>query len=557
MSTLDKSSLKIFFKEKDHYEHPRVLKDLTVIVKHPAHGEVASLTARRIVRNACPGDFLRVLDEETDEMATFSTKLFDKYGKVLPEHIELGYQSGSGCWGRELDEGTLIYVFWVSVEEQFRGQGIGSWMLQRFTKSKHVAPDDTVICWPSPIRVEDRAMWNAIHQRQVAFFRQNDFRRIGRTAFFGYSPKDDHPSRLVPAGSDAAAPQQDFPNPTPDATPEQMRQSYPLHWAIANDKTSAIISTVQSAYNSNAASITAPDALGFTPLHMAAGKARVDVVQLLLELGAASELENARNQSGLTPLELLQGEMRATFTRRCWRTGTDAPAGGCGGGWLSPRMRYRLECEAGYARDMMPDDYDYFTRGKAARLSDIAHIYKADFIPPRFESDFFLSFYKGFQDVFSAIYDLLHTTTHPLSAEAIQPFLLPESQFYFKKGGRIEYAFDAITFSAYIASPLVDDTHEDIFRDVQDWTSLPTCVNDLEFTLVRNLLGLDGRGQWGPYEQERAVPRAAGELFGMMDLSEDGDEEEEDEGEQDVEMDEEEGEEMDVEIDEGTESSKA
>lgn len=58
------------------------------------------------------------MDEETDEGAEFSATLFNKYGKVKPHIIEEGYRNGTGCWGKELNSGELVYIFYARVDEQ-------------------------------------------------------------------------------------------------------------------------------------------------------------------------------------------------------------------------------------------------------------------------------------------------------------------------------------------------------------------------------------------------------------------------------------------------------
>ncbi|KAF7289319.1 Ankyrin repeat family protein [Mycena indigotica] len=561
---LNKNELKIRTKLQDHREHPRAIQEVSVTVTHPQHKTVATLSAWRLDRPYFCDRFLQILDEEIDEMHEFSATLFDKYGNVQPHLVEPGYRSGSGCWGRELNEGVLFYIFWVSVEEALRGQGIGSWMLDKFLHSKHVEENDTVTCWPTPMGIEGE-LWEDAKNRQVAFFRKNHFRRIGRTVFFAYSPNNNHPSRRVAVKDDVQALSEIF-SSVPD--PAKTRQEYPLHAAIFDDKTGQIATLIQSCYDSDPSSVHTSDLTGFTPLHIAAGQANVIAIRKLLSWDMSSDLLNATNSDGATPLELLQSTMSSSrnFSEMLldnWR-GYSADAleaefllkqsmgmlvqstveqytaknkygctcGRCAGGWLSPRMRFQLECQAAYAKDTMPDLYDDFTPRQPASFDYYMH---SDYIPRRFQSSFYLSFYKGYCDVFNAVYELLSSTNEVFSLANVKRYLSNDSVFYFRKGGRLEYVFDAITDSAFQQSSLGDGEHERIFADYEHWTTLPTCANDLEFHLVRLMLGMNPRERWGPYD----VPTASGLRESLDRDLEESDAEMESE-ESDVEMESEE-----------------
>ena len=111
----------VSFNVQDDDENPRTLKIITVIATHPAHqGPVASIEAIKILRRFCKGQFLDVMDEDSDEMHQFSVALFDKFGKVKPWLISEGHRSGTGCWGEELNVGELIYIKDINVNAPVR-----------------------------------------------------------------------------------------------------------------------------------------------------------------------------------------------------------------------------------------------------------------------------------------------------------------------------------------------------------------------------------------------------------------------------------------------------
>ncbi|KAJ7108467.1 ankyrin repeat family protein [Mycena crocata] len=553
-SNVDMKDLTVEIKAKNHREHPAVIQTISVKVQHPELGKIASLNAWRISRARCAGSFLEIMDEDMDEMHQFSVTLFDKYGHVRPHLVDPGYRSGTGCWGRELNSGQLVYILDMTVNDAHRGQEVGTWSLQQFLGSEYVQTGDTVICWPTPVGIRDKDAWKATRNRQIGFFRKNKFRRIGRTGFFGYSPKQDHPSRSISSDADVGALDDNFSNPTA-TTFEERQLHFPLHCAIVNDKTANIAAVIQSFYDNDPTCIHRPDDMGFTPISVAVSSQNLIATQKLLEWDLRADLENAVNAEGVTPLEQLANTMRSEkefseiFLQ--WKGYSDGQIAierllkqamgqtvdetidtysskkkygctcdRCAGGWLSPRMRFRLDCDAGFWKDSMPMNFTSFTRGQPADPSDMMDS-PSMYIPPTLYPNFYLSFYKGYCNVFDAIFRLLNTTNDALTAEGVLPFLTMDSntQFYFQKGGRVEYAFDSITHCAQEQSPLGDNSFSETFGDDEDWALLPTCANDLDFQLVRSMIGLDIPGQRrGPY---RAFSDDGMDLYGDSDSDRD------------------------------------
>ncbi|KAJ7187765.1 hypothetical protein C8R46DRAFT_1052489 [Mycena filopes] len=431
---------------------------------------------------------------------------------VRPHFVEPGRRSGNGCWGREMNTGALIYILDLNVNESYRAKGVGTWTLVQFLTSEDVKLEDIVGCWPKCSHCASEGV------KKVAFLRKNHFRRIGRTDIFGYSPKSDHPSRSIPLDGDVGLMGEDFPLTTD--SPLDIQHKFPLHSAIANNHTANIAKKIQCN--------------GLTPISVAVGIKNIVAIRKLLEWDLQSDLENSNNEDGITPLERLAGTMgterefsevylgwsgysdddltiqyllrqamghtvEANVTDYIAKNKYGCTCGRCAGGWLSPRMRFSLEVDAAFWADSMPMEFDTFSEGQPSNPGDMMDN-PSRFIPPSLRPNFYLSFYKGYCDVLRAVYLLLSNTNQILSVATVTPFLTndDDSRFFFQNGGRTEFAFDAITQGAKDASSLCDNTMTDTFGD--DWASLPTCANDLEFQLVREMLGLHIDGEWGPYD---------------------------------------------------------
>ncbi|KAH0589556.1 hypothetical protein H2248_005291 [Termitomyces sp. 'cryptogamus'] len=121
----------------------------------------------------------------------------------------------------------------ISVEEKYRGKGIGSFTLKKFVTSEHINKrHDTVMCWPTPElrEVTGDIKWKKLKEKQVAFFRKNGFRRVGRTGIFGYSPKATHPSRSIPVTHDAQEKGEDFGTLDIDLSTDEIRRN--IHFIL-------------------------------------------------------------------------------------------------------------------------------------------------------------------------------------------------------------------------------------------------------------------------------------------------------------------------------------
>ncbi|KAH9896748.1 hypothetical protein C8Q73DRAFT_686866 [Cubamyces lactineus] len=340
---------------------------------------------------------------------------------------------------------------------------------------------------------------------------------------------------------------------------------YPLHFMMEAATLCIPVrdlpGAIRDAYGQNPAAVRQKDDRGFTPLHAAAYAGNAEAVRALLALPAASgvaeDLRARDNVAGRTPLELCEQKMRDIKESMQTLLGTwsghssdavrvvyllrramdeDIPltedqfvdqrrlgctCGQCTDGWLSPRMRYRLLCEAEITSDTMSmstlglGSFGSFT-------SDLAILRLPEDIR---EGRITKSFYNGYAAVVHAIVGVLRRPGMaglPTAAN-VQSLLRGQGARFFNQGGRVEHAMDYVLHCAMEQSPYGDGTWD---RDQEDfaaegnpssvtYAAMPKCDNDLDFARVAQKLGL-----------ETADDYRAGTSFGNLSEGEDEDEDE-------------------------------
>ncbi|PPQ99871.1 hypothetical protein CVT26_009315 [Gymnopilus dilepis] len=562
------------FTSKPHPSSPKRLQHLHGALTHPFLGELATLRCVQILkRNDSKqfGDFFTLMDEDAQELHEFSIALFDKRSDIRPWLVDGGKRSGSGCWGEELSSGDMLYVQDLTVKPEFRKRGLGSLLLQKLLASPHVDVHGHVICWPTSTdnsddnfdigmllqpteayiqgRREDQA-------RVVAFYRkQNGFRRIGLTHFFAYSPDVSHPSHQLAASADPDPPSNNAPVRPFDE--DELQARYPVHSAASNNKSFSVVQCIQRAYQADRRSVRQRDMHGMTPISNAASKENVYAIRALLQvdpIGAVEDLRDNENMESMTPLEALENSMRAAkeFSETLmggWRGYSDdslrceylikkalgsplfseteseyikkrkfgCSCGACMGGWLSPRMRYRLSAEAAILEDMMAMHVPNLPSKRPLSKDDTFCYSVFDYIPPIIKQKIFKTFFVGAQTVFDAIYrlleiskddTLLNTKTIAEAAITLDSKAFP---YFLAKGGKIEYVLDALVDVSKEQSVLGDGTWDEGYdleycpgeikngESAVEFSALPKCANDLEFELIRNKFGLASNVRWGPY----------------------------------------------------------
>ncbi|KAG6906884.1 hypothetical protein DXG01_011505 [Tephrocybe rancida] len=151
--------------------------------------------------------------------------------------------------------------------------------------------------------------------------------------------------------------------------------------------------------------------------------------------------------------------------------------GKCTLGWLSPQMRYRLA----FASDTLVD----ITMPDGSRMPVTTAAQKT-------------LYRRGYKYVFATIRTLLEAFDSPFTMEAINELVegKPGVDFYLRNGGSVQDVLHPLTS---LLSKIMTDQHirqdfeDDIFakeNETNVYAGLPSCTNDLNFSLVRRRLGL-------------------------------------------------------------------
>ncbi|KIJ65695.1 hypothetical protein HYDPIDRAFT_39613 [Hydnomerulius pinastri MD-312] len=590
MSTIKLGDCTPTFRVTPSYESPGVIEHIVMSLNHPVAGNIGELEAVMIIRFRAGDTLFEVLDAESDELMRLGTVVLDKFGLVRPWLIDNEFHKGTGCWGTEMNanKGPMVYITEMNVIPEHRDKGVGSEMLKQLINSEHLMEHGFVVCWPAPdlnrhLPVSE-AQFQTEQDRVNHFFRLNGFRRIGRTQFFAYSPDPSHPSHSLsiesdldpepnPWGGQPPAAFDPFNPPAPEVLPA-------LHAAIANNKTPFITQRIQAAFAADPMSLSEQDRHGLRPVYIAAAAENLPAVRALLSLGVQEDLSKRDNADLMTPLERCAKTMRSSrdlaesilgdwdgysdeslLVKAALKRamGHEMPStdeeylrqkkygcscGRCVGGWLSPKMQFRLKADADFVYDTasmnLMSVYPAFRSREVLSPMEATTEMSLDYIPRYLFPHLYKTFYKGNLAVFkgislvlgrsglqSANHSNLLATCIPTPAAVLATlendgwfdyFDTQAVRFYLQRGGRVEYALDAITHRSKEMSSLGDgdfdamwdgsgihaaeNSEDEASETSQLWRSLPHCNNDLEFGMVRRQLGLNPRASWGPYDME-------------------------------------------------------
>ncbi|KAI0746645.1 hypothetical protein C8Q80DRAFT_785713 [Daedaleopsis nitida] len=169
----------------------------------------------------------------------------------------------------------------------------------------------------------------------------------------------------------------------------------------------------------------------------------------------------------------------------------------CTGGWLSPRMRYRLKCEADIEFDMMQMTLESPLKSELERAPGVEYL--PGLIQERGIKE---ATYAGYTTIVGAILAILemHGEAGVPSVDNVSAAIAgsPDGTAgFFAEGGTVKNALEFIVYAAMDSSPLGDGTW-DAGRAAEakenegsdEYWNLPLCANDLDWGLVAEKLGI-------------------------------------------------------------------
>ncbi|EMD30885.1 hypothetical protein CERSUDRAFT_100894 [Gelatoporia subvermispora B] len=490
------------------YDHiyPRVLALISLSVKYPVLGDIAHLFAIKIDRVHCRGRFLEVMEEvHQDSLEEFSAALFDKYGRLNFDVVDHEYMKGSGVWNGYCRIGRTPYFA--------------------------CAPNNT-----RPSRMLAASDDVPAHQYLGP---------PGPPSMSTASDKDlaaHYPVHVIIAASALSV------------VAQALGAAHRRISGAATVNEQVIGQLIFTGYENDAAAVRRRDEDGLSPLHLAAQLLHLRAINALLSLprdtGVHEDLHTRENANGDSPLESCEHMVRdeGQLMETVWRKWDGYPehalnvvltlrraagerieekdeeyirkrkrgctCGQCVAGWLSPRIKCRLFVTAEMFHDVMDACKPTFVSRRPLDPKLCGWCSAVDYIPAHVWPGLYKSFYQAYRLVVIAV---AHVLGKPGDRCLPLPRVVPSAllsgevkhyadhwsqdraQFFFDKGGRVEYALNYITDVALDQSPLGDGWSDEIREDDEEWNALPKCTNDLAFVMARQQLGLDPSQKWGPY----------------------------------------------------------
>lgn len=298
-----------------------------------------------------------------------------------------------------------------------------------------------------------------------------------------------------------------------------------------------MIESLQVYYAANPLSIVQPDFAGNTPLHIASVTGKEQVVCHILQISPQAAYKT--NLDGFTPLEQLHADILNTkefcktilgrsysgvenekckilyeltktmnkplpngevYGEQQWMAFKwGCTCGRCKGGWLSPRMIYRLRVCAEITADGLREQQ--LPAHTVITQDDLLSMPMSDYIPAVIRrSGVYPSYIKGYMKIFEAIANVLQAESNTLrSKEAIKEQLLAANQqridkdiinYYFHNGGTIDHVISAVIHRSWEEGPEGDNSFEEVEEFKTELSELPECSNDNSHSLVCQRLEL-------------------------------------------------------------------
>ncbi|TRX96470.1 hypothetical protein FHL15_002742 [Xylaria flabelliformis] len=514
----------------DGFGKQRLMKQINCFA-NVGQNQVAECNAKLLRREHMRRDFWAEMDELCDEASSLAIELFDRYGRLNREYCEHEIRKGSGVWGEELDHDDILMIEYINIEPLWRRQKIGTKLVSAvLDKTRHESTGFFAFASQRLILDLDcnDERPNAVHEQSKNFnhlFRSLGFRRVGTSGWLAFTDNDSHPSRQLDEAHDWDVPEQ------------------PKEEPIAPVPIRTILSSLYDPSISGAECVCQMEEVFSveenTPLwvyvNKIAGKRNADYYTPLEALQSSLELQRTKPygggasdrfigfcQSDIACLAALTGteifdltklsdrdiwtvssatdemvsRIRAVDTiRNALRLKYGCTCGQCIGGFLSPRMRFALLCQAEIQYDTLSEfpgidcsgqdwvELNYHVLGHLPRAV------KENLVTNK-------SMRQGFVNMCNHIACCLRKKQLP-DTETILDFYQeevsewpPVTSNYLERGGTVA-AVAMMIFDRAIDSDewAGDGTFMEIFAD--NINQLPTCRNDHEFGFVSSMCGYE------------------------------------------------------------------
>lgn len=555
-------TLKLYLQEDDD-EFERWMQTIHVRCGYDGK-EIGRGFGRYVNRDCIRPNFWRDMEEPCQELSTVAFEVFDRYGRLKQEFMDHTVRKGTGCWGSELNFGSLFIIEYMQVTKAWRRKGVGKIMttsLIRKACAGRRQPAFTLAIpgWlTSDIRDDTDGKTN-LEQQEIrlraldaatSFYRSLGFRRIGASGCFGLATDPNHKAHQIPPVADFDPFQEEAEEDVPEdgdevETPFEilfgdpakssrrlklLQDRLPLHHAtitLSDSECVDFYKEFKKSENSGEDWVKV-DRFRKNVLHLAACELKIKSVQWLLENADEGQvLSSAMNSEGYTPLEGLEYHLESkrttlehgtmticisdrfcgfpseaiaclaalygneTFTRiQLLRLKYGCTCGECVNGFLSPRMKFALLCQAEIGHDMLSEEIEDAEHWCLLHEDTIIHV------APDIQRNFLTnkSLRTGFGKIFLHTTDALRANIAPTIDNILDVWRdssewPPVTMSFYQRGGTTESALRIIFEHAREQDEWAGDGHHMAVFE-REISALPQCRNDHEFEFVALACGV-------------------------------------------------------------------
>ncbi|ERF74444.1 hypothetical protein EPUS_03882 [Endocarpon pusillum Z07020] len=471
----------------------------TADVSH--HKQIGHCVGKLIRRSKIRSIFYHEMEEPSRETCLLAFDLFDRYGCLKPEYKNHSIRKGSGIWKEELDDGDILLIEKIKIDEEYRRRGLGNRVVTAMLqKTREKTRGFFAITWPTVLwtdKLGDEVDEKTETERLIilksydniaqAFSRSLGFRRVGSSYWFALASDPGHPCHSLSVNDN-------YDPETPATDPSWFMSDKEgntlLHIAALNSQPRTVDWIMKNEFGEQMLS-TRNDA-GDTPLEatlmdLEGKRTRREVMNLTVPM---SDKFEGYSKSSVLCIARLKGLTKASQLDLA-RLTFGCTCGQCIEGFLSPRMTYALLCQAEIQHDLLngevfrelgPDWVDW-------------HRDMFEYVPEKVQDNFKTnkSMRQGFTNMFDYIAaclraKILPTETNVLATLRNTGEWPPATDNFLQRGGSVasvatmcfQLAMDQDEFAG-------DSQHQDVFSGQIE--ALPECRNDHEFGFVSGMCG--------------------------------------------------------------------